>query len=104
MTQAVDPTGRLQLGRTFMAAENVQIVAFLKTLTGEQPKFALPILPPNTDATPLPQPFRGLAGRGDNLPPRELQAAIGRLLLSVGRGRSAGASAATQCPLPLTRR
>jgi cytochrome c peroxidase len=49
--------GRLQLGRTFTATENAQIVAFLKTLTGEQPKFALPILPPSTDATPRPQPF-----------------------------------------------
>ncbi len=57
LTQAVDTMGRLQLGRTFTAAENAQIVAFLKTLTGEQPKFALPILPPSTDATPRPQPF-----------------------------------------------
>ncbi|WP_029001247.1 cytochrome-c peroxidase [Azohydromonas australica] len=57
LTQAVDTMGRLQLGRTFTAAENAQIVAFLKTLTGEQPKFALPILPPSTDATLRPQPF-----------------------------------------------
>jgi cytochrome c peroxidase len=32
-------------------------VAFLKTLTGEQPSFQLPILPPSTAATPRPQPF-----------------------------------------------
>ncbi|WP_298235610.1 cytochrome-c peroxidase [uncultured Azohydromonas sp.] len=57
LTQAVDTMGRLQLGRVFTAVENAQIVAFLKTLTGEQPKFALPILPPSTDATPRPQPF-----------------------------------------------
>jgi cytochrome c peroxidase len=57
LTQAVDTMGKLQLGRTFTAVENAQIVAFLKTLTGEQPKFALPILPPSTDATPRPQPF-----------------------------------------------
>lgn len=41
----------------FTATENAQIVSFPKTLTGEQPKFALPILPPSTDATPRPQPF-----------------------------------------------
>ncbi|WP_157271483.1 cytochrome-c peroxidase [Azohydromonas aeria] len=57
LTQAVDIMGRLQLGREFTEVENAQIVAFLKTLTGEQPKFALPILPPSTDATPRPQPF-----------------------------------------------
>ncbi len=57
LTQAVDTMGRLQLGRKFSDAENAQIVAFLKTLTGEQPKFALPILPPSTDATPRPKPF-----------------------------------------------
>jgi len=32
-------------------------VAFLKTLTGDQPSFKLPILPPSADATPRPQPF-----------------------------------------------
>jgi cytochrome c peroxidase len=32
-------------------------VAFLKTLTGDQPRIQLPILPPSTDATPRPQPF-----------------------------------------------
>lgn len=57
LTQAVDTMGKLQLGRTFTSAENAQIVAFLKTLTGEQPRFALPQLPPSTDATPRPQPF-----------------------------------------------
>jgi cytochrome c peroxidase len=49
--------GRLQLGRTFTAKENTQIVAFLKTLTGDQPTFQLPQLPPSSDATPRPQPF-----------------------------------------------
>jgi hypothetical protein len=34
-----------------------QVVAFLKTLTGDQPKFTLPILPPSSDATPRPTPF-----------------------------------------------
>ena len=33
------------------------IVAFLKTLTGEQPKLTMPILPPSSDKTPRPEPF-----------------------------------------------
>jgi cytochrome c peroxidase len=57
LAQAVDVMGRLQLGRVFTDDENARIVAFLKTLTGEQPSFALPILPPSTAETPPPQPF-----------------------------------------------
>ena len=33
------------------------VVSFLKTLTGKQPDFKLPILPPSTDSTPRPRPF-----------------------------------------------
>lgn len=57
LSEAVAIMGRLQLGKTFTVEENAQIVAFLKTLTGEQPKFELPILPPSSDATRRPQPF-----------------------------------------------
>ena len=57
LTEAVDIMGRLQLGRKFETTELEQIVAFLKTLTGDQPSFALPILPPSTDTTPRPVPF-----------------------------------------------
>ena len=57
LTEAVDIMGRLQLGREFSTRENAQIVAFLKTLTGDQPAFQLPILPPSTDRTPQPKPF-----------------------------------------------
>ncbi len=57
LTQAVDVMGRLQLGKTFSAEENARIVAFLKTLTGDQPTFQLPTLPPSSDATPRPRPF-----------------------------------------------
>jgi len=57
MDEAVDIMGRLQLGRKFEQADIDQIVAFLKTLTGEQPSFVLPILPPSTDKTPQPTPF-----------------------------------------------
>lgn len=56
-TEAVDLMGRLQLGREFTAEETALIVAFLKTLTSDQPSFALPVLPPSTDATPKPSPF-----------------------------------------------
>ena len=57
LTEAVRVMGRIQLGKDFSAKETEQIVAFLKTLTGDQPNFALPILPPSSDATPRPQPF-----------------------------------------------
>jgi len=57
LTEAVDIMGRLQLGKTFTDDENRAIVAFLKTLTGDQPDFKLPILPPSADSTPRPKPF-----------------------------------------------
>ncbi|WP_299878960.1 cytochrome-c peroxidase [uncultured Cocleimonas sp.] len=57
LTEAVDVMGRLQLGKKYTEEENAQIVAFLKTLTGDQPAFQLPILPPSTDNTPAPKPF-----------------------------------------------
>ena len=57
LEEAVDTMGRLQLGRTFSKEENAKIVAFLKTLTGKQPEFKLPILPPSTNETPRPKPF-----------------------------------------------
>ncbi|EDY81390.1 Di-haem cytochrome c peroxidase family [Verrucomicrobiia bacterium DG1235] len=57
LAEAVDIMGRLQLGRTFTPEENSKIVAYLKALTGEQPSFALPTLPPSTEQTPPPNPF-----------------------------------------------
>lgn len=57
LSQAVDIMGRLQLGKKFTPGEDAQIVAFLKTLTGDQPLFDLPMLPPSTDKTPRPTPF-----------------------------------------------
>ncbi len=57
LTEAVDIMGRLQLGRKYSDEENAQIVAFLRTLTGDQPSFQLPLLPPSTDKTPPPRPF-----------------------------------------------
>ena len=57
LAQAVDVMGRLQLGRKFSDDENSKIVAFLKSLTGDQPQMMLPILPPSSDKTKRPQPF-----------------------------------------------
>ena len=57
LAEAVDIMGRLQLGREFTPEETTRIVAFLRTLTGEQPSFALPVLPPSNETTPAPRPF-----------------------------------------------
>ncbi|MCI5166654.1 MAG: cytochrome-c peroxidase [Candidatus Electrothrix sp. GM3_4] len=58
LSEAVDTMARHQLNKKFSKEENAQLVAFLKTLTGDQPSFMLPILPPSTDKTPRPQPFK----------------------------------------------
>jgi cytochrome c peroxidase len=57
LREAVDVMGRVQLGRRFEEEENASIVAFLHTLTGDQPRFMLPLLPPSSDRTPRPKPF-----------------------------------------------
>jgi cytochrome c peroxidase len=58
LEQAVDIMGRLQLGRTYSEEEIGSIVAFLKTLTGELPQIAMPLLPPSSNETPNPEPFK----------------------------------------------
>lgn len=58
LTAAVDTMARIQLGRKYSREENANIVAFLRSLTGDQPAFPLPQLPPSSDATPRPRPFR----------------------------------------------
>ena len=57
LADAVNVMGRVQVGHRFSAEDNSRIVAFLKTLTGDQPSFALPLLPPSSDKTPRPAPF-----------------------------------------------
>lgn len=57
LEEAVDVMARLQLARTLEAEQINKIVAFLKTLTGEQPSFKMPVLPPSTNDTPRPIPF-----------------------------------------------
>lgn len=59
LRDAVETMGRIQLGRKLTPKENGEIVAFLKTLTGEFPGIVLPQLPAGSDATPLSQPFAG---------------------------------------------
>ncbi|MHA7815399.1 MAG: cytochrome-c peroxidase [Pseudohaliea sp.] len=57
LDEAVRVMGRLQLGREFSDSEVAQLVAFLKSLTGELPQFALPVLPPSAPDTPRPNPY-----------------------------------------------
>lgn len=56
--EAVQIMGKVQLGKMFSESETSKIVAFLKTLTGKQPEFSFPVLPPSTDTTPRPTPFK----------------------------------------------
>jgi cytochrome c peroxidase len=57
LEEATDIMGRLQLGRVYEEQEIDQIVAFLKTLTGDMPEITVPILPPSSNATPPPDPY-----------------------------------------------
>ncbi|MFV2056263.1 MAG: cytochrome-c peroxidase, partial [Thiohalomonadales bacterium] len=57
LKEAVQTMARVQLGKKLNDTETDKIVAFLKTLTGDQPSFTLPLLPPSTDKTPRPKPF-----------------------------------------------
>ncbi|HZJ98242.1 MAG TPA: cytochrome-c peroxidase [Oligella sp.] len=57
LAEAVDIMGRLQLGRKFEKHEIDDIVAFMKTLTGDQPQFVIPVLHPNGEETPIFDPW-----------------------------------------------
>jgi cytochrome c peroxidase len=54
LEQAVAVMGSAQLGASLTTADTDSIVLFLRTLTGEQPKIEIPVLPPHTPQTPLP--------------------------------------------------
>ncbi|HHB92909.1 MAG TPA: cytochrome-c peroxidase [Thioploca sp.] len=54
LAEAVNIMAEYQLGVKLSVEENQNIVAFLKTLTGEQPSITYPILPPSTKNTPKP--------------------------------------------------
>ena len=66
LEEAVDTMARVQRGLTFTRDENARIVAFLKTLTGEQPSFRIPTLPPAGPDTPRPRPFDKPTGNPNN--------------------------------------
>ncbi|MEJ2117657.1 MAG: cytochrome-c peroxidase [Alphaproteobacteria bacterium] len=55
LREAVAIMGSSQLGEKLTDKEIDAITAFLKTLTGKQPKVEYPILPVSTDKTPLPK-------------------------------------------------
>ena len=57
LKQAVQVMSSAQLGIELEPAQVDDIVAFLDSLTGEQPQITHPVLPPRTDATPLPAPM-----------------------------------------------
>lgn len=59
LRDAVEVMGVVQVGVQMNKEDMDKITAFLRTLTGEQPKVEHPILPPNTDATPRPSPGHG---------------------------------------------
>ncbi|HEU4601933.1 MAG TPA: cytochrome-c peroxidase [Steroidobacteraceae bacterium] len=56
LRQAVGVMGSSQLGAQLSNDEIDMIVAFLQSLTGDQPKVVYPILPPSVASTPRPQP------------------------------------------------
>lgn len=56
LDDAVGIMAKYQLGQTLSPDETSAIVAFLGTLTGDQPKVQYPILPPTVKDTPRPQP------------------------------------------------
>lgn len=55
LQEAVAVMSSAQLGISLTDSDTKFITAFLKTLTGVQPKVAYPVLPPSTDATPKPE-------------------------------------------------
>ena len=56
LRQAVAVMGTSQLGTELTSPEIDEVVAFLGSLTGDQPKLEYPMLPPGVATTPRPQP------------------------------------------------
>jgi cytochrome c peroxidase len=56
LRQAVAIMGASQLGANLSDDEIGKIAAFLDSLTGDQPKVTVPVLPPSGATTPRPQP------------------------------------------------
>ncbi len=64
LDDAVELMGSAQLGAALTAEEREAVVAFLRTLTGEQPNVTYPVLPPHTEATPRPDVRVGAGAAG----------------------------------------
>jgi cytochrome c peroxidase len=56
LVDAVEIMGSAQLGEAISREDAGKIVAFLDSLTGDQPQIVYPILPPSTADTPRPKP------------------------------------------------
>ncbi len=56
LRQAVAVMGQSQLGEDLTEPEIDQVTAFLRALTGEQPRVEFPLLPPSVASTPRPEP------------------------------------------------
>ncbi|MCF6147473.1 MAG: cytochrome-c peroxidase [Candidatus Kuenenia sp.] len=54
LSEAVNVMAEYQLGTKLTEDETNKIVAFLKTLTGDQPEIIFPVLPPSNASTPKP--------------------------------------------------
>ncbi len=54
LSEAVNIMAEYQLGLKLTDSETSKIVAFLRTLTGDQPSIIFPTLPPSTQTTPEP--------------------------------------------------
>lgn len=57
LADAVNTMADIQLAQKFTAEQTKQMVAFLNSLTGDQPQIVMPILPPSNNKTPRPEPF-----------------------------------------------
>lgn len=57
LEESVSIMGDLQLGKRYTEQEIKDITAFLKTLTGDQPKIEYPVLPPSGSNTPKFDPW-----------------------------------------------
>ena len=60
LDEAVQIIAETQTGLTLTDEETSKIVAFLGTLTGDNPIVTYPVLPASTEATPKPQPYVNL--------------------------------------------
>ena len=57
LEEATQIMGDVQLGYRYSPEETAKLVAFMKTLTGDQPQIVYPILPPSSATTPAFEPW-----------------------------------------------